>query len=236
MLPGIIGDNSPDGKKKESATNVCSPTRSTKRFMELDNSNWRKLLGDHPPIIWPGWEPYNIYITTEARDKVYEQLLSLRGQSVIDLVPCDKADWEKYKERTTLPGSYKNWTPEEHTAARKVGSLVDVCKNVDGYIRPVNEIFCTFSIDPKFQDFQWKSYSLFIGLDDRTTKYEYERGADGWTPAKWDKFTIVDCNVRGLYMEKNKSHNDHDFDVGMRNYYHLRTIGMYMYLPGRSYF
>ena len=102
---------------------------------------WKMLLGDHPPIMLPGWEGEKVYVSLAARDSIYDQLLALKGQLVIDLVPADMMDWEKYTFRTTLPGHYKTWKPEEHEAARKIGVLSDVAKNVDNLGSPTNEIF-----------------------------------------------------------------------------------------------
>lgn len=200
-------------------------------------TEWLKLLDDHPPIMLPGWEGEKVSVSIPARDSIYEQLLALNGQRVIDLVPADKEDWDKYKERTTLPGDWKTWKPEEHENARKIGVLSDIAKNVRNYMYPQNDIFGKVSIDEKFQDFQWKAYTLYIGLDCRCNKYDYERGEDGWNPKDWNSgFTITECKVKGLYFKKDRSFNDSDFDTGMRNYYHLRSIWMYVYLPGRAYY
>ena len=201
-----------------------------------DSDEWRKLLDDHPPISLPGWEGERVFVSLAARDSIYEQLLALKGQRVVDLVPADKEDWEKYTKRTTLPGHWKNWKPEEHEAARKIGVLTDVAKNVDNYMSPLNTIFGKVSIDKKFQDFQWKAYTLYIGLHSSCNKYDYERAEDGWYPKDWKNgFTISECKVKGVYFMKDRTSNDHDSDTSLRNYYHLRGIWMYVYLPGRSY-
>lgn len=200
-------------------------------------NEWRMLLGDHPPISLPYWVGEKVFVSTAARNSIYEQLLSLKGKRVIDLVPCDEEDWNKYTELTTLPGHWEDWSPDQHCAARKIGTLTDVAKNVRGYTYPLNEIFAKFSPDEKFHSFQWKAYELHIGLDSNHTKYEYERADDGWSPKDWrNGFTITDCKVKGLYLSRPRFSDDYNFDVGLRNYYHLRTIGMYVYLPGRAYY
>ena len=89
----------------------------------------------------------------------------------------------------------------------------------------------------KYQDFQWKAYTLYIGLDNSSTKFDYERAEDGWNPKDWKAgFTITECKVKGLYLAKDRNHNDHDSDTLLRNYYHLRRLGMYVYVPGRGYY
>jgi len=197
---------------------------------------WRKLLSDHAPISLPSWEGDKVYISTSARDSIYEQLLALKGKRVIDLIPADEEDWKKYKE-LTLPNHYTTWKPEEYEAARKIGVLTDISMNIGNLTSPTNEIFGKVSIDDSFKEFQWKAYTLYIGLDDTFTKFDYEKADDGWNPKNWNAgFTISECKVKGLYFKKDRSSNDYDFDTGMRNYYHLRNLGMYVYLPGRGYY
>lgn len=198
---------------------------------------WRMVLGGHPPITLPDWVADNVFVSPDARDSIYEQLLALKGQRVIDLIPCDEEDWNKYTELTTLPGYLQDWTPEQHCAARKIGTLIDVVKNVRGYMPPLNDIFAKFLPDDKFKDFQWKAYELHIGLDSSCNKYEYEKAIDGWSPKDWNNgFIITECKVKGLYLSRPRFSDDHNFDVKLRNYYHLRSIGMYVYLPARAYY
>lgn len=211
-------------------------------------TDWRMLLDDHPRdgrIILPDCMGDKVYVNLEARDSIYKQLQDLVGKRVVELVPGDKEDWEKYSTRTNLPGEVTDWTPAQHQASRKIGVLTDVTKNVNNYMSPVNDIFAKVETDEVWDDFQWKSYELHIGLDDewkdniKPIEFEpYETLDDGYAPTEsaWKNgFTIKSCRVRGLYFKRAHNKNDHDFDVRLRNYYHLRELWMYIYLPGRCY-
>jgi hypothetical protein len=215
--------------------------------MKID---WRLLLDDHPHngrIMLPDWVGEKVYVNLETRDSIFKQLQDLVGKRVVDLIPGDEEDWEKYSAHTNLDGPATSWTPEQHQAARKIGILTEVAMNVDNYVSPTSSIFAKVELDERWKDIQWKAYELHIGIEGekwengvKPIEFEpYETVDDKWTPteAAWKNgFTIKSCIVKGVYFKKARNSNDHGFDRGLRNYYHQRSIGRFIYLPGRAYF
>ncbi len=164
-----------------------------------------------------------VNVTAELLDNIFAQLQSMVGQRNILFLAGDR-DRDLWRSYFT-GGSYSQ-DYNEHI----VGTLTAVDRNPVGYIDPADEIYVQIEVDDKFKSLPLKAYELHVGLDFQFTKFKpYEE------PITYkEKFEIESCKVKGLYFKEFDNFN-HIHGASMSNYYGLRALGMYIYIPGRCY-
>jgi len=190
------------------------------------------------------WFP-EVVVTEALVDNIYNQLISLKNNLNVFFLPGDrdKKLWEacfpqrkEIQEKNRL--SYKK--TEDYTFVdyhgtgmhhddHIIGKFTEANKNVYGYIDPkIPDVFVKIQIEDRFQSLPLRAYGLHVGLDCDFTKFKPNEDVMNF------KHEIESCKLKGLYFRE--LDNSNNADNSLSNYYGLRGLGMFIYVPGRAYY
>lgn len=190
-----------------------------------------------------------VNVTKELLDNIANQLQEMVGQRKIFFLAGDRDNdlWRSLFPKRVQFENLKKVNPDEHwydfwqkygldgTGDHYddyiIGTLTAVSRNPVGYRDPVDGIYVQIEIDEQFKPLPFRAYELHVGLDDAFTKFKPYKEPITYK----EKFEIESCKVRGLYFREIDNIN-HVNGQTMSNYYGLRRLGMYIYLPGRCYY
>jgi len=164
---------------------------------------------------------------------IFNQLKAMVGDRVVYFIPCVE-DHDKFRElggdRWVPLVELEKRSPDENNKiwqdSCKIGNLIEVRNN--------NGIEARVDIDPKFEVFPFRSYTLNIGIDSNHVKFEPYGDANEMLMSR-KPFVVESCKIKGLYFDAVKNPNHVDWHTGLRTYYQARMLNMFIYLPGRCY-
>ena len=190
-----------------------------------------------------------VKVTKELLDNIFAQIQAIVGQRKILFLAGDRDKdlwYSLFPKRVKFKNLQKS-NPDEnwHDFWNKygvdgtgddyndhiIGTLTAVDRNPVGYTDPIDGVYVQIEVDEQFKPLPFRAYELHVGLDDTFTKFKPHKEPISYN----EKFEIESCKVKGLYFKEFDNFN-HVNGPTLSNYYGLRTLGMYIYLPGRAYY
>ena len=204
-------------------------------------SGWRTVIDEHRFADKPSHctliGVHSVVFPMPVIEDIYSQLQSLKGQRIISFVPedCDKVRFESLgggsKHCCEPRRNWESFTREENREytrnCYKIGYLSDV-RHRDDYSKTIQ---VRMTVDDKFESLPFRNYRICVGIDSDTRIIEtVSEPIDHSKP-----FIMKSCKVRGLYYEGVEHPNGIGRSWSLGPYYTLRSLDMFMYLPGRAY-
>ena len=199
-------------------------------LLMIGENNIFFLPGDRDKEYW-----YSLFPKREEIQKKWHDFYKEYGVSYDD---PNKVEKQKIYDEVvkTIDLRENGYHHDDHI----IGTLTNVEKNIPGYLfydtKPAytdsrDNVYVKIQINDQFKCLPFRAYGLNIGLDCDFTKFKsYKTDPMDYT----EKFEIESCKVKGLYFGELDNFNH--FNNSLSNYYGIRGLGMFIYMPGRAYY